>query len=53
MIWKIDTFNSGENNGYFVVVISYLTLVWTVHNHGPNRRRGRTIGAEEKEKDHG
>ena len=52
---KIDTFNSGENDDYheyFVDIFNSLTLACPVHNHGPNRRRGLSVGAEEKEKGH-
>jgi ABC-type uncharacterized transport system permease subunit len=51
-LWEIDTFNSGENDGYVVDIISYITFAWIVRNHGPNRWRGHSVGAEEKEKDH-
>ncbi len=50
-VWEIDTFNSGENDGYEVDIISSLTPAWPVRNHGPNRRRGRSVGDKEKEKD--
>ena len=51
-LWKIDTFNSGENDGYVVDIISFITFVRPVHNNGPNRWRGHSVGVEEKEKDH-
>ena len=52
-VWKIDTFNSGENDGYVVVIINSFTLIWPVHNHGPNRRRGCPGGvSDQKEKTH-
>jgi hypothetical protein len=51
-LWEIATFNSGENDGYTVDIINSITFAWLVHNHGPNRRRGRSVGVKEKEKDH-
>jgi hypothetical protein len=49
---EIDSFNSGQNDdyGFFVDIISSLTFAWPVHNHGTNRWRDRSVGAEEKEK---
>jgi len=53
-LWKIDTFNSGDNDDYYeyIVVINYFTLVWPVRNHGHYRRRGCSVGDKEKEKAH-